>query len=37
MDKYEAYEVEKSKLAALVLTSEEYERRLRELCKRLGI
>lgn len=34
--KWDQYEEEKRKLQAMGLRPEEYERQIRELCKRLG-
>ena len=37
MDKYRIYEKEKARIARECKTSEEYERRIKELARRLGI
>jgi hypothetical protein len=37
MSKWELYEQEKKQIAATSKSYEEYERRIRELCKKLGI
>lgn len=37
MNKYRIYENEKARIAKESKTSEEYERRIRELARRLGI
>ena len=37
MDKWTIYEQEKKKIAAQLLTNEEYEKAIAELVRRLGI
>ena len=37
MTKWERYEIEKRKLAEKNLTPEEYDKAIKEICKKLGI
>lgn len=37
MDKYKEYEKQKARIALTAKSAEEYQKRIRELAKRLGI